>query len=256
MSERAARDVIRTAVEAFRAAREAFGVLYSDEVGPFADSLADALQEAGVLAQPGELAAVYRQRDEARDELARLKHQPLHEHPTPWRLGAKLNDTALGQVSLYDGTLEGDGGRPGRWIGVMFTRALGERVVEAVNRASRRAPVGPLLTAEELDEIKRALEPRSGRSEPEWDYDEGARWLQQLLAHADALQAVVDTQNAYMADRDAAVERLNATIHDLASALALYTLPGHVCVPEERLRELEATVSRNPGTVTEVREQG
>ncbi len=79
------------------------------------------------------LSEAIRERDEARDEVARLRRQPLDEHPGAWRLGSKLNDTDLGPVTLYDATLEGDGGRPGRWIGSMHTAALGRRVVYAVN---------------------------------------------------------------------------------------------------------------------------
>lgn len=55
-------------------------------------------------------------------------------HSLPWRVGATLSDTKLGPVTIYDGTLDGDGGKPGVFIGVMFSRELAERVVNAVNR--------------------------------------------------------------------------------------------------------------------------
>lgn len=57
----------------------------------------------------------------------------MDPHPRPWRFGRKLEQTHHGAVTIYDGHPEGDGGQPGRFIGVMFTEEAARMVVEAVN---------------------------------------------------------------------------------------------------------------------------
>lgn len=85
-----------------------------------------------------------------------------HEHPKPWRPGGTLvpGSTYYGWITVYDGTPDGDAGRPGRAIGWMVASAAVE-AVSAVNlldellaelpRALHVTPLGEVMGRDVVD---------------------------------------------------------------------------------------------------------